>query len=124
MINAKDLRIGNSVLLGNSSLSVYQIIYDRRNGYSINSKDYKEDFFDPIPLTKEILIKCGFHKFNNAWVQKDFTENNSKFYFSIWNLIDDEFKYNSAEFDIEINSLHQLQNLYFALTGEELEINL
>jgi hypothetical protein len=77
--------------------------------------------YRPIPLTPEILIACGFHKHNNAWVTADFDEKNyMKDYFTVWNMHEGEYKLNTTQFAIEITSLHQLQNLYFSLTQTEL----
>lgn len=75
----------------------------------------------PIPLTPEILVKCGFKKLNNAWVPIDYSATDYlKWSFTIWDNKDGTYRYNSAEFIPELKSLHQLQNLYYALTGEEL----
>jgi hypothetical protein len=71
---------------------------------------------EPIPLTEEWLLKLGFKNEHNP------------IYFSI-----DGFyiEYKNDEFTTEVGEcsylvleyVHQLQNLYFALTGEELVIN-
>jgi hypothetical protein len=113
MIQASDLRIGNW--------------YDHNGEYKQASHntiyevwESEREWCKGIPLTPEVLEKCGFHKHNNAWVQEDFTENNSKFYFSIWSVDNEEFNYNSAEFPIELKYLHQLQNLIYVIKGEEL----
>jgi len=75
----------------------------------------------PIPLTPEILVKCGFKKLNNAWVPIDYSATDYlKWSFTIWDNKDGTYRYNSAEFIPELKYLHQLQNLYYALTGEEL----
>ena len=68
----------------------------------------------PIPLTPEVLEKCG--AVSNAYQDRyEFDEiDNLHFeYCGIRNIIWSE-KYP------HIQHLHQLQNLYFALTGEEL----
>jgi hypothetical protein len=86
----------------------------------------------PIPLTEEILLKCGFELNEDLGDMKYYQIPNEKrgfgvcfdhdeivFYLfnikGITNLIYDESFF---------QHLHQLQNLYFALTGTELEINL
>lgn len=68
------------------------------------------DSFDPIPLTEEWLLNFGFKPF-----QKDF---------SIKGLI---IHCRKRGFVVRksipiIKHVHQLQNLYFALTGQELTI--
>jgi hypothetical protein len=81
----------------------------------------------PIPLTEEILLKTGFEKVKN---KIDIFELGR---LRIWvggrgaflaYLIEEDTT--SAHYipNGDLNYLHQLQNLYFALTGEELKIEL
>jgi hypothetical protein len=76
------------------------------------------DKMKPIPLTPEILEKCGFKKRRGGA------------YGIIWHkeridIIKDEDKLYYRQFQrLPIRYLHQLQNLYYALTGEELEVHL
>jgi hypothetical protein len=75
----------------------------------------------PIPLTEEILLKCGFEDMGYglySLVNLFLNSNNDGFGIEISSNEDSFFK------GVRITSLHQLQNLYFALTGEELEIQL
>lgn len=65
-----------------------------------------------IPLTSEILEKCGFKPFAKDWVKSGIIIHTRKRGFVI-----------NKRIPI-IKSIHQLQNLYFALTGEELTVNL
>lgn len=75
----------------------------------------------PIPLTQEWLMRLGFYKSsfdNNEFIDSKtgwfmVYENSGYYKLSTGRgLIGEQFKY-----------VHQLQNLYFALTGKELEIN-
>lgn len=85
-----------------------------RNG-SIMDKDP-----DPTPLTEEWLLKAGF-EFKGKRISKD--------WFYLWN-DDNKIVFALAEMQdetgtyLEIKYVHQLQNLYFALTGKELEFKL
>jgi hypothetical protein len=114
MIDARELRIGNWV--------------DDSKGilYQIEKSDFEFKNFNittPIPLTTEILVKCGFYsKYKSVHMQW----NIGGFYLhqksdenDAHELIPEEqvFYY---EFMYEIKYLHQLQNLYYALTGIEL----
>jgi hypothetical protein len=78
---------------------------------------YVEDL-QPIPLTPEILEKCG--------LERDTVTKTEVYRFpklSLMRGLDNEYRF----FDIKsapIKYLHQLQNLYFALTGTELQISL
>lgn len=81
------------------------------------------DMIDPIPLTEEILLKCGFE--TSQWdchstFRKDICSDGCI-------VISLEHKYveiGDLTLDIEIKYLHQLQNLYFAISGKELKIEL
>ena len=81
-----------------------------------------------IPITPEILEKCGFCNYQEF--NSDFDENglyilhneviihsykDEKFYYGFLSNDDD-----NLSFGIEVKSVHQLQNLIHALTGEEL----
>jgi hypothetical protein len=82
--------------------------------------DYKD--LNPIPLTEDILLKCGFKKigtnFENGFLILHGNLKTGTFDFLL--NIPNESKYNVTV----IQHLHQLQNLYFALTNQELEIKL
>jgi hypothetical protein len=115
--NAKDLRIGNKVDLYGSIATIQAI--DFSTGYAITKGR-------PISLTEEILFKCGFNK---IYVTDPQLENSqSKWYIDdleIFKFEDNhEYLFFSFGQDFKIIYLHQLQNLYFELTGKELEIKL
>ena len=69
------------------------------------------DYITPIPLTEEWLLKFGF-KQNKKYKYWEF----GKF------IIDQNFTLCDIDIKVTIKYLHQLQNLYFALTEKELEI--
>lgn len=75
----------------------------------------------PIPLTPAILEKCGFERED----KNGNTENYSVFTkdFFTFNTIHGWWLYGrNWHFGEKLKSLHQLQNLYYALCGEELKI--
>ena len=122
MIKANELRVGNVVLKHRFFLGErwtwgrisHEDIYSIACG---NDKDYK-----PIPLTEEWLLKLGFssnkhgYVFNMFRIKKYVT---GFFYGYIPIFLDD---IDEDIDDVEIKYVHQLQNLYFALTGEELKL--
>ena len=119
MIQANELRIGNWILWNMPGGSIQPIL--------VASIPLDDDNYSPIPLTTEILEKAGFEK------DEDYTTHEGKMYVSfnlpdgttIDKLGDNDFEYHVWDnYEKHIKYLHQLQNLYFALTGEELEINL
>jgi hypothetical protein len=88
----------------------------------------------PIPLSPEILEKCGFEKRSYkygdyAWVKKNHKGRLFRLRVlngSLHSTGNDRFMYwadKGGSIPI-VKDLHQLQNLFFALTGEELEVNL
>ena len=115
MIDAKDLRIGNWVLrLGNPT----QINAVSKGYVSTHSSgSITENQIESIPLTPEILEKCGFEKVGNEWqnTNSEFTE--------CFQFKNDKFYYTGGEgvcFGVGCQYLHELQNLYYALTKQEL----
>jgi hypothetical protein len=77
---------------------------------TINLEDVK-----PIPLTEEWLFKFGF----------EYSDLNGDS--GLWKIPPFQIygKYNQFIYDyrLDVNYVHQLQNLYFALTGQELNQN-
>lgn len=89
-------------------------LYHRCDGAELDEEIIAE-MFEPIPITEEWLIKFGFEKIKNEY----YTINDI-----ISFIIDLKICYILIDnkLEIEIKYIHQLQNLYFALTGKELEI--
>ena len=75
-------------------------------------------YAQPIPLTEEWLVKFGFY-FDGVRYQKEINNN-------LWVFVKNNF-YGWYCPHIEVSNgikyVHLLQNLMFALTGEELKIN-
>ena len=109
MIKTEELRIGNWVLHDGKPVQVEKL----ENDGQINNNFA---FFDPIPLTEEILLKCGFEHGFSGFKYEDFRASDM----ADNGVIQIEF----GNVSIGIKYLHKLQNLYFALTGKELNIDL
>jgi hypothetical protein len=110
-MRAEELRIGNYVYVD------YEIKQFKMSWFD-DHVNFEEEF-KPIPLTDELLLRLGFElnecdNYELAYI----VEINSTF-----TIIDEErgYFYIDAR-NNEIKYLHQLQNLYFALTNKELEI--
>lgn len=109
-MRAEELRIGNWVYLPSKGKD-YQI----DSGHDIDEIESSGDAI-PIPLTEEWLLRFGFYRQNNAWNAAEPYDT-----FRIWNLPGTEvFSFNDFVFVPEINYVHQLQNLFFAITLREL----
>lgn len=116
-MEASELRIGNWIHSIHGDEKVIDVMCDCINYH--NCEDLSFDMIQPIPLTEEILLKCGFKK-KNGYGFKLGNIRVSK----VDCLTRDEYAFSYYDLWINLRSLHQLQNLYFSLTTKELEINL
>ena len=115
-MKASELRIGNLVNYGRVTSEVSRVdklfFYVEASETPTFSKDEGRGA-TPIPLTEEWLFKFGFER------------NGKKLTFWKIDLVEDEegiFSFDEARIYIDVKYVHQLQNLYFALTGEELTL--
>ena len=110
-MKANELRIGNWV---SKHGEIYQI-----TSATIVCLERGESDVKPIAITPEWLQRFGFEKIGNGW-QLDVEINHYCLYSESGKYVD-LFVF-SDEVGQQCQYIHQLQNLYFALTGEELEI--
>jgi len=115
-----ELRIGN-LISGkefNCPVSEYKINWIGQESVGLDAGKYKIgirlEYLSGIPLTEEWLVKLGFRYSAPDWMLDDLGIRKMGNGFVYLNGIDGGLIY---EF------VHQLQNLYFALTGRELKIN-
>ena len=131
MIQANELRIGNWVqhLAGWSYRSdkrptMHFFQWNESDWYALGECTLWLEKVAPIPLTPEILEKAGFVKVNNSLNHDTPMYMNGRSGISLTyykNCFNFEWKdYNS----VQIHFVHQLQNLFRVLTGEELNIEL
>lgn len=118
----KELRIGNYVYFQDALLK-----FDFESGWNF-------DYIKPIPLTEEWLLKFGFkevkrytHDYEEKIYSKSIIVGNENHCETLTismpfkvGFIGDYFSDECYTLNIDINNVHQLQNLYFALTNEEL----
>lgn len=118
VLNAKDFRLGNKLYYSKKIVDVNVNALIALN----STLRFGEGFnlYQPIPLTEEILLKCGFIKEKEE--NKQFYQCYNKGNFQIHE--DKGNFYYTAQWWVKLKHLHSIQNLFFALTGEELEINL
>lgn len=126
-MKANELRIGNIIyttkrLLDDNSFSTkdsdYRPIYisgiDGENLRDSHGYTYYIENYKPIPLTSEWLAALGFED-----ERLDLGDD----WYTLYSYNDEGFVFmrNNERLRV-IKHVHQLQNLYFALTGEELTI--
>jgi len=146
MIQANELRLGN--LVYRRSVAYRLVVLEIKKDSIVtrfiddsdslcNERPISE--FTPIGLTEKLLLKAGFEESvdesNESIYSKWYSINDkSTTIFSIKVTNEDimpddvEIKdfdiYDGDRYIKSVKSLHQLQNLYFALTGKELEFKL
>ena len=127
MINANELRLGNWLQwnLMPDCAKYFQVtgLY-QGSVISINNGSFNvliDRMHSPIPITPEILLKCGFEETEEKLFIKDI--DSGTLFINFYTKKSGISTHLSA-FEINIWQLHQLQNLYFTLTGEELKVEL
>ena len=127
-LKASELRIGNYIKLmfNYEDYEPLQVTLDDLVGVDKKQADY-----EPLPLTEDWLYKFGFEnidKGDNDYIT--YTDPNHDYYLQIdvrrkdgkYSILDNSFD-DLRDFSmVDIMYVHQLQNLYFVLTGEELKI--
>jgi len=110
-MKAQELRVDNWVWLSSHKKHVGQV--------DLGFVQLNLDLFTPIELTEEWLLKFAFEKID------DYTYEHVDEDYWIWTL--GHYSFNDSTYSIQIGKdlkyVHQLQNLYYALTGKELNIN-
>jgi hypothetical protein len=136
MIKANELRIGNWV----EYLGKY-VQCDINTIYAISKIVDESKIYNPIPLTPEILEKCGFvwwkqEETGRSYLIADLKNASLELAFNKGRNDMMSLFQRTAPIDSDIyplkrvihfgsnhpNFIHELQNLYFALTGEELNV--
>lgn len=127
-MKANELRIGNYVETSEensyphgkiTSINEESIIVE--NWDIFNKDEFK--YIRPIILNEDMLLKCGFdYMYKNEWLSNGMFGIRKDFKYFVYGF--PTLHTDKELFTCNIKYLHQLQNLYFALTGEELIVNL
>jgi hypothetical protein len=140
-MKVNELRIGNYVkfydpINGTNIYKVYRIgdrgsvsLEDKGQLASCTVKD-----IEPIELTGDILINIGFKKGYNEIYSKTIKDDFYEYNISYQNVSDNKYSfvaygYKNGELKRQIRLdniqyLHELQNVFFSFTNQELEIKL
>lgn len=130
-MKASEVRIGNIVSVNTATGGWWVDHVVSRNDFMVScAGTLMIEGMEPIKLTEEWLVKFGFRKVLSWYIvfgrykneTLEITYNNdtdeSQYYVYVRGLLENEF----VQIKHDLKYVHQLQNLYFALTGEELNI--
>ncbi|HAY3504311.1 TPA: hypothetical protein JRX02_002937 [Elizabethkingia anophelis] len=147
-MEAKELRIGNIVSIENKKswpdlkgvpmeVTIISSQLDKYDKELFPESDGKislkgehghynqfSQFIKPIELSEELLVILGFESRNSTYIIENDKYEFSLFFYDAWNLYyKEKEKYGDTEIELcGYWHIHELQNLFFALTGEELTI--
>lgn len=132
----QEIRIGN-IFLHNSNWSneneqmvEHEFRFTADHWYWLGESLFDLDNISPVPLTKEWLLKFDFikDKDRESWfvdIENGYNRFDLMFFDGVVYL---KSRYSPEKLDVQalphIKFVHQIQNLYFALTGKELEVEL
>ncbi len=124
MIQATELRIGNYLTYHTPDDTDMPCKIDAQDILNISTNHmHNAEIHSPIPLTEEILLKCGFEKDYEGHFLLAF--NGRLYYYDLENgFLLKDFKVKTKLNQFPFYNLHQLQNLTHALTNTELNITL
>ena len=131
-MKSTELRIGNLVSFGGRMATVYQVNRSgavlqykgdtnteiegvRRSTVSIND-------IEPARITEEFLLKYGFYKDEGSirlYIKHVMNSNIRAFRVLLSNT---GLYFPNVEWGVNMAGVHQLQNLYFSITGQELSV--
>jgi hypothetical protein len=127
MVKSNELRLGNwvtynpeSVDKGTEIIPLKISAIDAEQGFLLDDgfdNVYEEDEIQPIELTPEILEAAGFEEVRPLVFRKG----RLQVYGKLAYLLTEDMS-EAVYMPVVLDYLHQLQNLYFSLVGQELEI--
>lgn len=132
MIKVNELRVGNifwesygvygvvtAININNKGISPDTILGRLVKG-TLSGQFGREDI-TPVILTEELLVQYGFEKINHIHGYSFFTLHKSKVNKCNIDIYNTKTLYMSYSVN-HCQYLHQLQNLYFAITGNEIKL--
>lgn len=130
MSMTRELRLGNWILLKEGKLfaKIEGILDKDKLNIFVDGNGALSGIIDinkvqPIKLTEEIILSCGFSSngmYDNVYQFEYYHLTLNKKTKSGLLTIEND----STQLSLEVHTLHQLQNTYFILTGEDLVIGL
>lgn len=117
-MKANEIRLGNLFKCYNFDLTIGSINKEYV-GHITNEGGFLITDLEPIPLTEEWLVKFGFYESETNgeyWLPKLAFIKKNEYGFFVYKIRKGLTEISKFQY------VHQLQNLYFALTGEELTL--
>jgi hypothetical protein len=127
MIQANELRVGNWIDFQSTPGQFEKVQDTKTEGVkspSINRVDIED--LEPIYLTLELLEKCDFKKGEpiSKGYYIPYSSNQYSNFIINYCPSNNSFWLDGYVYDVKIEFLHHLQNIYHALIGQELQVNL
>lgn len=133
-MNTRELRVGNWVMSYDNPdrEPEYSEVLAVGCGWALLAKGQSdqtnEDEFEPIQLTPELLKSIGFnikHQYHSTlYAENCMIVEVEGFELARRFETDNVFLFDTSTHFVPIRYLHQLQNLYFAVIGDELDVKL
>lgn len=120
----RELRIGNYICDPNEEIKYHKVeeilkgIDKHLISYGFGLIRAGVDLIEPIPLTEELIIKCGFER-------QEYNDYRHPVLIGTLTLYEGVAELHISDlYSVWANNLHQLQNLFYSLRGEELEVKI
>jgi hypothetical protein len=123
-MKANELRLTNLVFLDDAITEIGITQLMNFAFWEKNEQEYYPNRWKPIPLTPQMYEKCGFTRVDNHSIKDRYFWSGYNGFTLLYDLDSESAKYFPLDAVAEIKYVHELQNMYFALTKKELEINL
>ena len=118
-LKASDLRIGNVIMFHDVEDGDMPLAIDWQEIKAVTKDPERFNaYHSPIPLTEEILLKCGFEKNHDGIIHCNIAG------VFVFYLPTTQRIVIGSDFAVKKHYLHELQNLIYAKLNEELTINL
>jgi len=123
-MDPKDLKIDNLIFIPKTNQIAEITGINKHIGVLVNNNIFGGLGFseiEPIVLTEEWLLKFGFQRKDNS--SNGASTHKNGVYIGLMGMKNDKFCFNaesSSNKSVYLNYVHELQNLYFELTKEEL----
>lgn len=111
-MNPKEFRIGNLVKYDGRITKITDVMCDSLNVINCDHSILYE-MIEPVEITEDVLRGMGFYSDGLYWKRGAIT----------FNPMDNGVAVDFRWLPLEFSHAHQLQNLIFALTGEEVTFN-